>query len=230
MSKRSCRLLTSALLIGMAMTSVALAVPVNSWDVAQLPETKGTVRQYTLTPRGDVDGFILTDGTEVKVPKHLSTQLVYAVRPGDAVTVRGLKAFALPLIDAATITNDATGAMVVDNGPPGPDRWGLATTITGKVSATLHGPRGEVNGAILENGTILRLGPREAASLSALLQPGQTLAARGVSTTTVLGIVMEVEAVGASPNQLIEIGPPPGGPGRGPGPKRGDRGPPPPPR
>jgi hypothetical protein len=230
MSERSCPLLTLALLVGMAITSVALAVPVNTWDAAQLPETKGTVRQYTLTPRGDVDGFILTDGTEVKVPKHLSTQLVYAVRPGDAVTVRGLKAFALPLIDAATITNDATGAMVVDNGPPGPDRWGLATTITGKVSATLHGPRGEINGALLENGTILRLGPREAAYQSALLQPGQSLAARGVSTTTLLGTVMEVEAIGASPSQLVEIGPPPGGPGRGPGPKRGDRGPPPPPR
>jgi hypothetical protein len=230
MSGRSRRLLTLVLLTGVALTSVALAVPVNSWDAAQFPETKGTVRQYTLTPRGDVDGFILTDGTEVKVPKHLSAQLVYAVRPGDAVTVRGLKAFALPLIDAATITNDRTGAMVVDNGPPGPDRWGLATTITGKVSATLHGPRGEVNGAILENGTILRLGPREAASLSALLQPGQSLAARGISTTTLLGTVMEVEAIGASPDQLVEVGPPPGGPGRGPGPRPGERGPPPPPR
>jgi hypothetical protein len=230
MSGRSRLRLTLALLIGMAITSVASAVPVNRWDGAQLPETKGTVRQYTLTPRGDVDGFILTDGTEVKVPKHLSAQLVYAIRPGDAVTMRGLKAFALPLIDAAIITNDATGAMVVDNGPPGPDRWGLATTITGKVSATLHGARGEVNGAILENGTILRLGPREAAYLSVLLQPGQSLAARGISTTTLLGTVMEVEAIGASPNQLVEIGPPPGGPGRGPGPRPGDWGPPPPPR
>ena len=134
MSGRSRRLFTLALLIGMAITSVALAVPVNSWDAAQLPETKGTVRQYTLTPRGDVDGFILTDGTEVKVPKHLSAQLVYAIRPGDAVTVRGLKAFALPLIDAATITYDATGAVVIDNGPPGPERGGLVTTITDRKS------------------------------------------------------------------------------------------------
>jgi hypothetical protein len=115
MSQRSCSFLTMALLIGMAMTSVALALSVNGWDAAQLPETKGTVRQYTLTPRGDVDGFILTDGTEVKVPKHLSAQLVYAIRPGDAVTIRGLKAFALRLVDAATISNDATGGTVVDN-------------------------------------------------------------------------------------------------------------------
>lgn len=230
MSGRSCQLFTLCLLIGMSTTSAAVAVPVNSWDAAQLSETKGTIRQYTLTPRGDVDGFILTDGTEVKVPKHLSTQFVYPMHPGDAVTVRGLKAFALPLVDAATITNDATGATVVDNGPPGPDRWGSATTSAGKVSATLHGRRGEVNGALLENGTILRLGPREAASQSALLQPGQTIAARGISTTTLLGTVMEVEAIGASPDQLVEVGPPLGRPGRGPGPRPDDRGPPPPPR
>jgi hypothetical protein len=118
MSERSCLLLTLVVLFGLATTSVALAVPVNSLDAAQFPETKGVVRQYTLTPRGDVDGFILTDGTEVKVPKHLSAQLVYAVRPGDAVTVRGLKAFALPLIDAATITNDATARWLSTEGRP----------------------------------------------------------------------------------------------------------------
>ena len=70
----------------------------------------------------------------------------------------------------------------------------------------------------------------DAAWQSALLQPGQTIAARGVSTTTLLGTVMEVEAIGGSPDQLVEVGPPPGGPGRGPGPRPGARGPPPPPR
>ena len=57
------------------------------WDPSQLPETKGTVKQYTLTPRGDVDGLILNDGTEIKLPPHLSSQVVYAIRPGDAVTI-----------------------------------------------------------------------------------------------------------------------------------------------
>ena len=88
------------------------------WDSSQLPETKGTVKQYTLTPRGDVDGLLLNDGTEIKLPPHLSAQIVYAVRPGDAVSIRGLKARALPLVDAASVTNDATRVTVVDNGPP----------------------------------------------------------------------------------------------------------------
>ena len=64
------------------------------FDPSQLPATHGTVRFFTLTPRGDVDGFILADGTQVHVPPHLSTQLVAAVRLGDAVTVRGLRAAA----------------------------------------------------------------------------------------------------------------------------------------
>jgi hypothetical protein len=77
------------------------------YTIQQLPELKGTVARYTLTPRGDVDGLLLGDGTEVHFPPHMSAQLVYAVKPGDAVTVRGLKAYGIPLIDATAISNDA---------------------------------------------------------------------------------------------------------------------------
>jgi len=56
------------------------------------------VQQFTLTPRGDIDGLILTDGTEVETPPHLSTQIAYAIRPGDMVTIQGLHAAALPLV------------------------------------------------------------------------------------------------------------------------------------
>jgi hypothetical protein len=133
------------------------------FGIPRKPETRGIVKQYTLTPRGDVDGLILNDGTEVTLPPHLTSQIVFAVRPGDVVTIRGLKARALPLIDAASVTNFATGASVVDNGPPGgPDRFASEQTISGKIAAQLHGKRGEINGAVLDNGTIVRLPPPEA--------------------------------------------------------------------
>src|SRR5580658_9177314 len=123
------------------------------WDPSQLPETRGTVKQYTLTPRGDVDGFILNDGTEVELPPHLTSQIIFAVRPGDAVAIRGLKARALPLIDGASVTNFTTGVSVVDDGPPGgPDRSASEQTVSGNIAAQLHGKRGEVNGAILDSG------------------------------------------------------------------------------
>jgi hypothetical protein len=176
------------------------------WDPAQLPATRGTVKQYTLTPRGDVDGLILNDGTEVKLPPHLTGQIVFAIRPGDAVTIRGLKAFALPLVDAATVTNDTTGASVIDNGPPGgPNRWAAQQTISGRIAAPLHGKRGEVNGALFDNGTVLRLPPPEAERLQAWLQPGQTVAVRGVSLVTPLGTVIDAGAIGPSPDQMTEL-------------------------
>jgi hypothetical protein len=189
------------------------------WDSSQLPETKGTVKQYTLTPRGDVDGLILADGTEVKLPPHLTTQIVFAVKPGDAVTVRGLKARALPLIDAASVTNFVTGVTVTDNGPPGgPGRIISETALTGRIAAALHGKRGEVNGALLENGTMLRLPPPEAERMQSLLQPGQSVAVRGAALVTPLGTVIEVRAIGSSPEQLTELDvrPPRGGPKGGP--------------
>jgi hypothetical protein len=216
--------LLAATAIGAGATAYSQIVG-QTWDSSQLPVTSGTVRQYTLTPRGDVDGLILDDGTEVKVPPHLTGQIVYSIRPGDAVTIHGLRARALPLVDAASITNNATGRTVVDSGPPGPERAAAETTISGRVSASLHGARGEVNGALLDNGVVLRLPPREADRVQALLQPGQTVAVRGARLDTALGSVIDVRAIGYSPDQLSELAaaaPPRGkkdgqkkGPGRG---------------
>ncbi len=206
-----------------------------AFDLSQLPTTRGTVRYFTLTPRGDVDGFILADGTQVHVPPHLSTQLAAAVRLGDPVTVRGLRAAAIPMVAALSVTGDASGQTVVDTGPPGgpgrgphgksdhgpgaprPPPAGPAAgspEVSGKVLAMLHGPRGEANGAVLEDGTVLRLPPPEAARLNAMLTPGQTVVARGPGIANNLGRMVDVRAIGASRGQMtpIQAPPPPGGP------------------
>jgi hypothetical protein len=227
MTSKTYRVLPGALIAAIALASGAAVYAQSTgplWDPAQLPATRGTVKQYTLTPRGDVDGLILTDGTEVKLPPHLTGQIVFAIRPGDAVTIRGLKAFALALVDAAWVTNDATGATVIDNGPPGgPDRWATQQTMSGRIAAALHGKRGEVNGALLDNGIVLRRPPFEAERLQAWLQPGQTVALRGVSLMTALGTVIDVRAIGASPDQMTELAiRPPAGP-KGVGPKGGPK-------
>lgn len=195
------------------------------WDSSQLPESRGIVKQYTLTPRGDVDGVILTDGTEVKLPPHLTAQTVFAIHPGDEVSARGLHARILPLVDAASITNIATGKSVVDNGPPrggNDDR-----VVSGRIALQLHGKRGEVNGVLLDDGTTLRLPPPEAERMQEYLRQGQTVAARGDILDTALGKVVDVRAIGAFPDQMTELRGP-----RPPGPKDGldRRGPPPPPR
>jgi hypothetical protein len=204
--------------------------PGSIYDPQQLPVTKGSVARYSLSPRGDVDGLILTDGTEVHLPPHLSTQLVYAVKPGDAVSVHGLKALRLPLVAAVSVTNDGSGQTVVDDGPPAPpgpkgprDTGRNELSTLGRVQMALHGPRGEITGALLEDGTFLRLPPPEAERLARLLAPGQTVAAQGPGLRNALGTVIDVRQIGPSQDQLTEVAPPPP---RGP---KGHRPPPPPP-
>jgi hypothetical protein len=164
----------------------------------------GTVRHFTLTPSGELDGLILDDRTEVHVPPHLSTQLAAAVRVGDGVRVRGYRAWFAPVIRAASITDIATGGIVIDIGPPprgfGPPRLPIATmqrlSANGRLDMWLHGPAGDVNGALLADGTILRFPPRVADQLEEYLVPGQPMRADGWGTTTAYGTVVMVETFG----------------------------------
>ena len=214
----------AACLLAVGATA-AIAQNAATYDPAQLPATKGTVAEYSLTPRGDVDGLILTDGTEVHLPPHLGTQLVFVVKPGDAVTVRGLHAMAIPMVQAMSVSNDATGKTVVDGGqggPPGPGRLEQPLTASGRIKTLLHGPRGDLNGVLLEDGTIVRMPPPEATRLAAELTVGAQLVVRGGGYQGDLGRVIEAAAVGPTDAQLTEITAPPP-------PPRGPRTPPPPP-
>ncbi len=209
-------------------------------DSQSLPAVSGTVAHYTLTPRGDVDGLVLSDGTEIHVPPRLSSQLVFVAKPGDKVTVHGLKALNEKLVDAVSVANDATGQQVIANGAPGFGRPGRgpgamqAMQAQGTVQEVLHGPRGEVNGAMLNDGTVLRLPPPEAARLASLLQPGASVVVQGRGMANALGRVIAVTEIGPNATQLTAVaaprpphGPhgrgPHGGPGRG-GPDRPDAG------
>jgi hypothetical protein len=213
--------LLAATLIAAGASGVALAQKGPVYDPAQLPEVKGKVAQYLLTPRGDVDGFLLADGTEVHVAPHLSAQLVFAVKPGDAVTIHGLKAKAAPLVLAASVTNDATGSTVL-TGPQGRHGGLTQAEATGKVKAQLHSSHGDVDGVLLEDGTIVRLPPPEAQKLAALLADGQTVFVRGFISEGPLGRVVAATALGADKDHTQPVaGPGPGGHFRGHGPWHG---------
>lgn len=227
---------------------IAVAQNAATYDPAQLPATKGTVAQYSLTPRGDVDGLILNDGTEVHFPPHLGTQLVFLVKPGDSVTINGLKARNVPMVMAMQITNDATSKSVVDagrpeGGPPprehGPGREGLGREGPGRegrgpgghggpgpmgqkleaqglVKMQLHGPRGDLNGVLLQDGTIVRLPPPEAQRREAALAVGKTVFVQGEGVASPLGRVVEARMIGTSAQDATALPMPPRHDHRGP--------------
>ena len=109
---------------------------------------------------------------------------------------------------------------------------GQAMQVQGKVKEQLHGPRGDLNGVLLEDGTIVRLPPPEAQRLATELAPGQTIYASGNGVTNPLGKVLAAQSLGPTQAQASAIARPHPGPrgphGRpsGPGP---DAPPPPPP-
>ena len=198
-----------------ARGGASAAAPV--YDPAQLPQIKGIVAQYSLTPQGEVDGLILADGTEVHVPPFVSTQLVFAVKPGDAVTIHGLKAQAIPMVMARSVKNDATGATVLVTMRHGRG-GGVALEAAGKITAVLHTPRGEANGVRLEDGTLVRLPPGEAKRLADLLAPGKSIAVRGDGYAGPLGRVVAARQLGADKDSLKDVaGPKPGERRSGPG-------------
>jgi hypothetical protein len=206
-------LLLAATLLTAAVGGTAMAQRGPLFDPAQLPETKGKVAQYSLTPRGDVDGLILADGTEVHVPPGLSTQLAFTIKPGDAVTIHGLKAKAVPLIMAGSITNDATGATIA-GGLRGPNGDAAEIEVEGRVKAQLHSRRGDVDGVLLADGTIIRLPPPEAQRLAASLAPGSTVFARGLGYAGPLGKVVGAQVLGPDKDHTQPVaGPRPPGPG-----------------
>jgi hypothetical protein len=179
------------------------------YDPAQLPSFSGKVQQFTLSARGEIDGFILSDGTEVKTPHYLSTSIAYAIKPGDAVTIHGLRAAAIPLLQATSITDHTSGRAVVDAGPDGPRRSGTDATgmveVQGVIRMSLHGARGEINGVLLADGTVLRLPPDAASSMETVLQPGRSIVAEGDEVSSPIGKVMEVRAMGASRTELTPV-------------------------
>jgi hypothetical protein len=163
---------------------------------------------FTLTPRGDLDGFVLADGTDVHLPPHLSTQLAAAVRPGDSVSVRGYRSASVPLVVAAAVTDPATNQTVIDQGPPppgfgppplsppdAPTPGAQQTSLNGRVQTSLYGPAGDRNGVVLDDGTIVRLPPPTAYQAASLLARGQTVSVQGWELSTAYGRVIDAQVI-----------------------------------
>jgi hypothetical protein len=218
-------LLTCGLiLIGWSAAAQPAPPPAPPTDVArrQAMPMQGTVARLLPTPAGEVDGLLLTDGRLVRFPPHLSAALMSVVGQGDALAIDGMAEGTAGDIRAWRITNRSTGRSVSDSAPPeppAPRAWaGRDMQVSGVVQRTLSGPRGEVNGAILDNGTVVRFPPPVGEAFASLLAPGRMLAAQGYGSSGPGGTAIEAVALGDSAASLMQVGP-----AKGPGPGFGSR-------
>lgn len=169
-------------------------------DPASLPETRGKVTRFLLNPHGELDGFVL-GSRQVHLPPHLSKELATHVAPGDRVRVRGIKPRAADMIAAVSLTT-ASGVLIVDEGPhhdggkhhkPHVERKRMEAS--GAVVLSLFGPKGELRGALLDDGTSLRMPPHAAVELAAYLSPGAHVHAWGHGVKNRHGRTIEVDEI-----------------------------------
>ena len=163
----------------------------------------GAVRQYLLTPVGDVEGVELQDGTDVRFPPHMGTALAAIVRPGDRVSVLGFAAPQTPYgraVKALTITNLETNQSIVDQPPtvPPPPPWlrGASMremTLSGTLGRYILNDRGDIDGLILSNGYEVKFPPHTGMSVAMALaqQPSAPIQASGYGTTNGFGTVVD---------------------------------------
>jgi hypothetical protein len=169
-------------------------------DPSSLPETRGKVQRFLLNPHGELDGFVL-DSRQIHVPPHLSKQLARHVAPGDVVKVRGVKPREADMIAAVSVvTKD--GTVILDEGPqhgralnqkPHVERKSM--DVQGEVVMSLFGPRGELRGALLDDGTSLRMPPHAAAELRRYLSAGAHVHAWGHGVRNRYGRTIEVDEI-----------------------------------
>lgn len=172
-------------------------------DPDSLRETRGTVTRFLLNPHGEPDGFVLGSRQlrQVHFPPHLSRQVARLVAVGDAIRVRGVKPRSADMIAAVSITTK-TGKVIVDEGPHEagehrhrPEIKRRPMQASGEVLLPLFGPKGELRGALLEDGTSLRMPPHAAAELASYLAPGTHVQAWGVGVRNRHGRTIEVEEI-----------------------------------
>lgn len=174
-------------------------------DPAQLPIVSGTVERFLCNPHGELDGLILRDGTEVHFPPHLSEAVRAALQPGAAVKVQGLRPRSASMLAAVQLTASESQRVIVDEGPDDGLRRKQPRRdleVHGRVVRALHGAKGEVRGALLEDGSIVRLGKHARPEIRALLVAGGELAARGEGVSTDFGTCLEAKLIGTSRDKL----------------------------
>jgi hypothetical protein len=167
---------------------------------------EGTVDLYLMNPDGQVDGILLNNDTIVRFPPHLSDQLIETLSPHDSVKVDGFTE-SMNTIHAGTITNLSTEHSVT-NTPPGPGRLPATPnlsrqqmSVSGTIRLVTHAPRGEPDGVVLTDGTIVHSPPLTGQDYSNLLQPGRPLAATGFGTVNSYGRSLEAATLACSGNQ-----------------------------
>ncbi|WP_258168504.1 hypothetical protein [Paraburkholderia sp. BL21I4N1] len=169
----------------------------------------GVVRRFLINPDGEVDGMLLADNTLVRFPPHVGSQVASTISPGDTVNVSGFAQQPDGTLRASLISVTKNGRRIADQPPPANAQRlpgslagiGLVKlSAVGRVLRVTTAPRGESDGVLLADGTVIKLTPPAAVQFANLLRPGTTIAAQGYGTRNRYGEALQATAFGTPGN------------------------------
>jgi hypothetical protein len=181
------------------------------FDPTQLPSFRGSVERYLPNPNGHPDRLIFKEGSQVVFPPEVLEAIEQAAQPGKELVVWGVRARSGPIITMLAFA-------VPDGEPTLLDRFywrpvhGNACSeerlrIAGKVRAAYLTPEGTPAGAILEDGSVIRIESAIAERLKDRLAEHAKIAAEGVGCATQNGKAIDALRVGETPESLQELPP-----------------------
>lgn len=186
-------------------------------DPDYLPTTVGTLARFILNSKAEIDGLMTVDGTEIHTPPHLSAELARALTIGSSLAVRGVKPRGCDIIVAVAIDSEGQ-ERILDNGPEhhekrppstGTKIRGEPTVHEGEIQCLIHGSKGEVRGALLKDGIVVRWPPHATKAFADLLAVDGPLGVRGSVITTSVGSMINAESMGRGASTLKPIPKPP---------------------
>lgn len=185
--------------VGLAALAVTLASSVFGGELraqnrADSITARGTIERMTTAPKGEIDGAVLDDGTWIHWPPHLEDRFTSVVDTGDRVEATGRMETGKKgdtRFEVRTLTNLDSNATVENNEPQGkrkkgrggpphePRRFGKTETVRGAVERLTTAPKGETDGAILDDGTFIHWPPHLEDRFAAIVGRGDRVEAVG---------------------------------------------------
>lgn len=188
---------------------------------------QGKVESILKNDHGDVDGLMLENGTWVHFPPHMGDRISSIVKIGDSIHVEGRSETTPKGENVFEISELVNGKETVRIAPPHPPRGPKPPhderpmSAAGKVTEFARAPHGEIDGLVLEDGTIVKFPPHQDQELKELVSIGDKVEIEGRRHTTPEGDIHlhadKIEAHG----KMIERDEPGPGPGGPRGPKHG---------
>lgn len=175
-------------------------------------EVSGIVERFITTPDGDVDGFILEDGMQIRFPAHMSTTVTDRVSPGDSVAVKGYESTSSVMWAKQIVTPKNANEIMITSAAKGkliaPKKEAKALhknidsiTVRGEIDTLLQEPSGEVSGFVLTEGSIVRL-PADIRSPAQPYDVGQYVEVIGYGIENKFGRSVEAATVQRQPTDF----------------------------